>query len=189
MKHWEDLFQKIIEFETDGSPNEEDLERYLRALLPICEVHKNKQPSMALFAEVLREAFEGEPTPPDPAWVKIESPPIMDLDISNIEDVANLELTEKAPDSPEQDFHFFKQVVEFQISDIRRMKIQGVDMREQIFGVESPTGHNWYNFHPHVNLLQGIKGYLEQFPPDPERPPVVRWKDLGDILEVGRIYE
>ncbi|MEO1655815.1 MAG: hypothetical protein AAFU64_19900, partial [Bacteroidota bacterium] len=57
------------------------------------------------------------------------------------------------------------------------------------FGIESDSGHHWYHFEAFSLVEAGVRGFMENIEngTQPEEP--ITWRTLGEILEIGRIYE
>ena len=56
------------------------------------------------------------------------------------------------------------------------------------FGIDSETGNRWYNFDPMTNLECGARCILDN-EDDEDKEFIVSWQTLGELLEMGRIYE
>lgn len=55
-------------------------------------------------------------------------------------------------------------------------------------GIDSETGHRWYNFDPGTNLECGARCCVDAG----DNKSVlddISWNFLGDLLEMGRVYE
>jgi hypothetical protein len=164
---WEYVEQLVPE-QFQGS-YEGSLEEYLRSLWSLIQQHREEPPSFALFARLLRDAFDTEPVAFEDGWLAYTNPP--------------------EPEGPLDDFEYLRATILFQIADLRRMEGGQLDNEWRYFGVPSPTENYWYNFDP-FTYLKCAAACLEAW--DGE-PPGVRttfgWSKLADFLEAGRIYE
>ena len=68
------------------------------------------------------------------------------------------------------------------------MKHKQLYDKMRYFGIKSETGHRWCNFDPMTNLECGARCILDS-EDDNENDFVVSWQTLGELLEMGRIYE
>lgn len=53
------------------------------------------------------------------------------------------------------------------------------------FGIDSETGHRWYNFDPYMNLECGLRCMDD----NDDNLEKLDWVFIGNLLEDGRIYE
>jgi hypothetical protein len=79
-------------------------------------------------------------------------------------------------------------VLQFQIAELHKMKGKQLNDEGRSFGIDSETGNRWYNFDPYSILECGMRCYLD-YCEDDEQEFEVSWQTLGDLLEMGRIYE
>jgi hypothetical protein len=151
------------------------LETYLSALLAVVQDYRNETPSWRLIAKILEEAFQKAPLPFDNNWLEYNNPAneITDGDFEIDELDKNLA------------FEALIRMVKYQISDLHKMAEAGtLNHPYRYYGIESPTGHIWYNFEPVGFLSCAISGMKEikmDFP--------CTWIALGVILWLGQIYE
>lgn len=80
------------------------------------------------------------------------------------------------------------EVIKFQLAELSRMRASGQLADEsKFFGIVSPSGHGWYNFDPFSLLECGARGLMDHAGED--APVRGSWEMLGELLEMGRIYE
>ncbi|MEM9681065.1 MAG: hypothetical protein AAF901_12155, partial [Bacteroidota bacterium] len=82
-------------------------------------------------------------------------------------------------------YDFTIEVLKFQMAELHKMKGKQLENEYRYLGVQSETGHDWYNFDPFTNLECGARcmgdGEMNFGSLD--------WSFLGELLENGRIYE
>ncbi len=146
------------------------LEEYLRGALRALHAHEHDTPSTSLIVGILAEGLTIEPAPFDEAWLIYKEPG----DI----------ISTPGWSSPEP-FQDALRLLRFQIADLRRMAVtDALDNPYRSMGINSPTGHTWYNFDPQAFLdcaSYGIKSSTE--------PADFTWEDLAIILWLGQIME
>ena len=165
--------------------NNLSLEEYLRALWQIVSQAKPVFPSLVQVSKWLEAAFRADVPPFDLAWLErtIEDPYVF----TTREDWENLIL--------------------FQIADLHRMANAGqLENEWRFYGIDSPSGHRWYNFDPLTYLECGVRGAVGGYQeeevivlsslPDGESAdsPIFEidelgWDGFAAILECGRVYE
>lgn len=138
---------------------------------------------------MIKKAFNGIPEDFDPHWLNIQDPPIEELELNFGDPDLPIEIIERRSSGKEEDFAFLLQVLTFQIAELRRMSGKQLDNQYRYFGVESETGHYWYNFEPFANLESGIRGYMDNIREGKRPSEIITWKALADMIELGRIYE
>ena len=80
------------------------------------------------------------------------------------------------------------EVIKFQLAELSRMRASGQLADEsKFFGIVSPSGHGWYNFDPFSLLECGARGLMDHAGED--APVRGGWEMLGELLEIGRMYE
>ena len=80
------------------------------------------------------------------------------------------------------------EVIKFQLAELGRMRASGQLADEnKFFGIVSPSGHGWYNFDPFSLLECGARGLMDHAGED--APVRGGWEMLGELLEMGRMYE
>ena len=144
----------------------DSLEEYLRALWSLVQRHRDSQLSYSLMAELIASALSAESAPFDERWLTYTKPFL--------------------PEPPEDTgtFEMLNDTLLYQIADLHRMKLTGqLDQSPSVLymGVNSPTGHTWYNF--------DVAGFLNQgrrcFPVS----EAIDWADFIVFLWCGQIYE
>jgi len=157
-----------------GRYENRDLEDYLLALLGLV-VKSNLQPmTEGLFFKLLEDAYTAPPVPFDETWLACCTPP--DDDWLN----RKLEMHEPLFGLNEKAYQYSIDALHFQIAELRKMRGKQLDNELRYFGVISPTGNRWYNFDPHALLECGAAGLGSI---------KYEWSDIGELLEMGRIYE
>ncbi len=170
------------------------MEDYLRALLSLCLSKKNETPSIHLFYTMLDEAFTASPLPFEDEWLRVTKSPDENQFMYKFTNPALFIATNLAVNINDPNFDFLQQVLIFQIADLRRMRDKELKDEYRYFGIDSPTGNRWYNFDPFTNLECGLRclednADMEDEVGQPAEPMPVTWKTLGQILEMGRVYE
>ena len=80
------------------------------------------------------------------------------------------------------------EVIKFQLAELGRMRASGQLADEsKFFGIVSSGGHSWYNFDPFSLLECGARGLMDHAGED--APVRGGWEMLGELLEMGRMYE
>ncbi|KPH12435.1 hypothetical protein [Chryseobacterium sp. ERMR1:04] len=158
-----------------------DLETYLLALLKLVE-QEIKQPLTAdLLSKLLLDAFTSEPKEFESEWLKIVEAPDEKTIYENIPHT-------RKDSSEDIGVYYSIAVLKFQIAELHKMKGKQLDDKEKYFGIDSETGNRWYNFDPDSILECGMSCFLDHGGEDDEEFEV-SWQTLGDLLEMGRIYE
>lgn len=193
METFVDLYTAVTETLPQKHANR-DLEEYLRALLSLALDRKNEMPSIHLFYQLLDGAFTAPPLAFQDEWLAVTQSPDdnpMSYKFTNPEIFQAADLTTGAGYA---DFTFLQQVLIFQIADLHRMRNKELKDEMRYFGVTSPTGNAWYNFDPYTNLECGLRCLEDNLDLEDENgqkpePIEISWKTLGQILEMGRVYE
>jgi hypothetical protein len=159
------LYQNILGLPA-SYPNQE-LELYLRALYSTILTKQEQEPSLALFALIFEEAFTNVPIAFNENWLQMTEPPdpAMYVNTSAI--------------------NYIVAVLAFQIADLHKMKDKQLNDEFHYFGLQSTTGNDWYNFDPFTFLESGVRSLIDHS----EEIEPVGWRTLGEIIEMGRIYE
>lgn len=152
-------------------------EEYLRSLLAVVNQYQQEPATCDLLIAILKQSFATAPPPFDRAWLTYTEPPF----------------SRYAQEPPYQvvlsDFEFLQRTLLFQIADLRRMSEENQINDLAWFGVVSPTGHSWYNFHPYSLLECAMSGIIDNMVGQECVDGECSWNTLADILEMGRIYE
>ncbi|MDR2237852.1 MAG: hypothetical protein LBE92_17145 [Chryseobacterium sp.] len=158
-----------------------DLETYLLALLHLVEQNREQILTADLLSKLLEDAFTSEPKKFDPEWLKIVKAPD--------EKTIYKKWGNKADNASEDiGIYYTLAVLQFQIAELHKMKGKQLENEGRYFGIDSETGNRWYNFEPGSILDCGMRCYLDHCEDD-EQEFEVNWQTLGDLLEMGRIYE
>lgn len=180
-------FYEYISTLNDKFENRE-LETYLLSLLSLVEQKKNQNLTADLLLNLLQNAFTSEPTEFNPEWLSITTAPdenIMSKKFTNPE--INLPI-DKSVVSDKSGIDYSIAVLKFQIAELHKMKGKQLDDDMRYFGIDSETGNRWYNFDPMTNLECGARCILDS-ENDEDKEFIVSWQTLGELLEMGRIYE
>ncbi|MFN8394187.1 MAG: hypothetical protein U0176_05870 [Bacteroidia bacterium] len=165
-----------------------DLEEYFLALLALVERERKQEPTAELMLQLLREAFTAKPAEFDPEWLKLGPPDDSILYVSNVQQEEDDEEWEQ-PDEPEMTMHDYTvAVLKFQIGEFHSMRGKQLENPMRGFGLSSDSGHDWYNFDPFMNLECGARCLLDGSK-NKDAELQVDWSMLGELLEMGRIYE
>jgi hypothetical protein len=143
------------------------LEEYLRALWNLLQQAQTHQVTYALLAQLLDEAFLAKSLPFDETWLQYSAPPTLD------------------EDDNARAFSVLQHMICYQIADLHRMAQTGLLESEwRYFGMDSPTGHRWYNFDPSSYLKCAAQTLRED-----GISLDAGWIDLTLLLWLGQIYE
>ncbi len=161
-------FQKYVLFLANGrAMTTRSLEEYLRALCGLLQQTQADGVTFRLLGQLLHDAFLAEPLSFDENWLQYDTPP--DLD----------------EDEKEGSFSVLQQMICYQIADLHRMAQAGLlDNQFRYFGIDSPTGHRWYNFDPSSYLECAAQSLRED-----DAYTDASWTDLAVLLWLGQIYE
>ena len=164
-----------------------DLETYLLSLLKLVEQEKSQILTSDILLKLIQNAFISEPQEFNSEWLSIETAPdenVMSKKFTNTEINSTID---KSIVSDKNGIDYSIAVLQFQISELHKMKGKQLDDEMRYFGIDSDTGNRWYNFDPMTNLECGARCILDS--DDEEREFIVSWQTLGELLEMGRIYE
>ena len=147
------------------SSDRKSLEEYLRTLWALIQQHESNTVSFTLIAKLLADAFRLQPLPFEESWLEYSAPPDEGLD----------------------DFEYLRGMVLYQIADLHLMAQAGtINNPHRYFGIDSPTGHRWYNFVP-VDYLECAKSCSDDW--EDAMSTECSWRYLALLLWVGQIYE
>lgn len=156
-----------------------DLETYLLALLELVEQIRKQPLTADLLSKLLMNAFTSEPTKFDNEWLKIIKAPDEKTFINP-----------KTSTSTSGEYDYTIAVIKFQIAELHKMKGKQLEDEWRYFGIDSETGNRWYNFDPDSILECGMRCYLDHGDDESNNEEFeVSWRTLGDLLELGRMYE
>jgi hypothetical protein len=148
-------------------PYDRSLEEYLRALWVLVQSHRSEQVSWTLIGSILTDAFTIEPLAFDPQWLQYNEPPLR----KNISDP----------------YAYLQHMLLYQIADLHRMQEAGTLNLSPVTlygGIDSPTGHRWYNFSTESYFECAFSGAEEG-----NQSQECDWDSLADLLYLGQIYE
>ena len=165
-----DFLAYIQALSQDGaSAYQGSLEEYLRAVWAEAQEYRKGPVTFRLLAEVLTNAFAKEPLLFDEQWLVYKSLPKTMLDQLPVEDT----------------FEELQHMILYQIADLHRMEDEGLLSNPyRYYGIDSPTGFNWYNFDPETFLECASRG-LGSGSSDTQ----CDWGYLAVFLWLGQIYE
>jgi len=143
------------------------LEVYLSALLRSVSRLRDQQPTWNLLALTLAWAFEDTPQNFNRAWLLQTEPP------ASVAQPGNMRT---------DSFEDLVQLLRFQIADLHRMAQSG-KFEEPICedGIESLTGHRWFNFNP-ASFLESAANAMSQYPAN----GTCSWRELMTFLWLGQ---
>ncbi len=154
-----------------ASTTTRSLEEYLRALWSLIERTQHQQATYALFGQLLYDAFLTEFPLFDAMMLQYGNPPHLDEDEDEAENEDSLSI--------------LQQMICYQIADLHRMAQTGLLENEcRYYGIDSPTGHRWFNFDP-ASYLRCVAQTLQEDGMSTE----VSWMNLAILLWLGQIYE
>ena len=175
MYTWNDFLNSIPTsgmLDYDGT-----LQEYLIALWQIIEKSHGELVSLELIYKALDDATKLEPMEFKDEWLNYDKLP-----------------DDYEPTKKDNGYEYLKRTILFQIADLQRMKKAGtldLDPEALYFGVRSPTGHSWYNFHVRNFFscaIAGFRSYGSQIGM-PLNSTECSWQNLAVILHLGQIYE
>lgn len=157
------FIQRILQ--TKGNVYEHSLEYYLRSLYKNVLQHGNHTMSYSLLGKLLEESFTTAPMEYEEQWGQYNRPPSADT------------ATEGAA--------YAKEVLLFQIFDLRDMERQEQENQYRFLGTTSRTNHTWYNFDIFSYLECAASGLEDHLGDE----TYCDWFTFGKFLELGRLYE
>ncbi|SIS73998.1 hypothetical protein [Chryseobacterium gambrini] len=170
-------------FNLSNNIKKRDLKTYLLALLKLVEQVRQKPLTSDLLSKILKDAYTSEPTKFDNEWLKIVKVPDPKAIYSIFEGKAKYA-------SEDLGIYYTLAVIKFQIAELHKMKGKQLEDEWRYFGIDSETGNRWYNFDPDSILECGMRCYLDHGDDESNNEEFeVSWQTLGDLLEMGRIYE
>ncbi|WP_313185915.1 hypothetical protein [Sphingobacterium siyangense] len=181
-----EFYENICAFK--GNFENRELETYLLSLLKLVEQEKNQNLTADLLLNLLQQAFTAEPEEFNPEWLNILKAPdenIISKKFTNPETNASID---KSIVSDKSGIDYSIAVLQFQISELHKMNGKQLNEEMRYFGIDSETGNRWYNFDPMTNLECGVRCILDS-EEDEVKEFIVSWQTLGELLEMGRIYE
>ncbi len=173
-----------------------DLETYLLALLNLVTHNKNKAATPELLLELLASAFTATPATLDNTWLEIKSAPETSVESANPDTYRTSNPIPSADPKAVPDLfagHGFDgidytiSVLQFQVAELYKMRGKQLTDKWRTMGIDSETGNRWYNFDPKSIISCGLQYFLDTA--EEETPFEVDWATLGQLLEMGRIYE
>lgn len=167
-----------------GSLKNRDLETYLLALLKLVEQEREQILTTDLLLKLLQDACTSKPKKFNVEWLKIKDAP----DENTFIDSKTNSSTDKTIISDIGEFYYSMTVLKFQIAELHKMKGKQLDNESKYEGIDSETGNRWYNFDPGSILDCGMRCFMDHVRDD-DKEFEVSWRTLGDLLEMGRIYE
>lgn len=182
----DEFYQHICKLK-DNFENK-DLETYLLSLLKLVEQQKNKNLTAELLLKLLQNAFVSEPTEFNSEWLSITTAPDENIISKKFTNPEINPPIDKSIISDKSGIDYSIAVLKFQISELHKMKGKQLDNDMRYFGLQSETGNLWYNFDPMTNLECGAACILDTND-ESEKEFIVSWQTLGELLEMGRIYE
>ena len=181
-----DLYREISLFR--NRYENRDLEEYLSALLMLVEREKSQTLTPELLLKLLQDAFTSEPAEFNSDWLQITDAPdsnIMSKKFTNPEFSSGID---KSVVSNVNGLDYTITVLHFQISELHKMRNKQLLDEYRYFGIDSETGNRWYNFDPLTNLECGAACMLDNTE-DEDASMEFTWQTLGELLEMGRVYE
>ena len=163
-------------------PNDRDLEEWLSALLLLVEKNKDEELNAEKLLNLFDTVFTSEAAAFENAWLKIKVSPAEELGYLK---PCKQSFVQHLKVSPAE---FSMNVIKFQIGELHHMRNNQVQNLQRYMGLESGTGHDWYNWDPHSILMCGTQCLMDHIrESDFEFTP--GWERVGELLEMGRVYE
>lgn len=182
----DEFYQQICKLKNNFE--NKDLETYLLSLLKLVNQEKKQNLTADLLLKLLQNSFVSEPTDFKEEWLGIMTAPdenIMSKKFTNPELNSSID---KSIVSDKYGIDYTIAVLQFQISELHKMKGKQLENDMRYFGLQSETGNLWYNFDPMTNLECGA-ACIRDTSDESEKEFIVSWQTLGELLEMGRIYE
>ncbi len=174
-------FEKNINL---GSLKNRDLETYLLALLKLVEDEREQILTAELLLKLLQDACTSKPKKFNVEWLKIKDEP----DENTFMNSKTNSSTDKTKVADIGEFYYSMAVLKFQIAELHKMKGKQLEDEWKYYGIDSETGNRWYNFDPSSILDCGMRCFMDGNK-NGDQEFKVSWRTLGDLLEMGRIYE
>ncbi|MBP2832617.1 hypothetical protein J8281_10515 [Aquimarina sp. U1-2] len=162
-----------------------DLEEFLLALYDRVEAYKKEKLTFDLVLKMINESFTGKPINFQNDWLQCTKPPDSNRMSKKFSNPGINYAFDQENTSSLQPYEFTLAVLRFQIAELHKMKENQLKNELRYFGVDSETGHRWYNFDPFANLECGVRCMID----NEERFGSLDWSFIGELLENGRIYE
>ena len=162
-----------------------DLEEYLLALYEKVIEYKEEKLTYDLAIKIISESFTSNAVEFQENWLNCTIPPdenIINKKFTNPEISQSIDKTNHSQLEP---FEFTIETLKFQIAELHKMRGKQLDNEYRYFGINSETGHRWYNFDPFGNLECGVNCMQD----NDENFETIDWSFIGILLENGRIYE
>lgn len=159
-----------------------DLEEYLKALLKLVLDDTTAHLTAEYLIELLEKAFTSEPVSIEPEWLLINNAPTAYSLKQKITEANNLTLVNNLQKQ------YTIEIIKFQIAELIKMANDQLKNKMRYFGVQSQTSNFWYNFDPYTNLECGARCLLDSSTNEANEF-YCNWAALGELLEMGRIYE
>ena len=167
-----------------GSLKNRNLDTYLLTLLQLVEQEREQILTADLLLKLLQDACTSKPKKFNVEWLKIKDAPDENTFINSKTNSS----TDKTIISDIGEFYYSIAVLKFQIAELHKMKGKQLDDEWKYDGIDSETGNRWYNFDPGSILDCGMRCFMDHNKDD-DQEFEVSWRTLGDLLEMGRIYE
>jgi|SRR5260221_2226041 hypothetical protein len=150
------------------------LEEYLCSVLRGVSTHQDEPPTWHLLAHVLAEGLTTPPAPFEPTWLEYTDPPEL---------ITQLHPVRVDP------FADVQHILRYQIADLHRMAEVGtINDPQRYYGIDSPTGHRWFNFDT-PSFLECASAGMEDGMEDNHGTTECSWDALTITLWLGQIYE
>ncbi len=162
-----------------------DLEEFLLALYQKVLRHKEKTLTYDLLLEMITESFTSEVYEFQEKWLEIVKPPNDNIMSEKITNPEISDAIHKTNTTMPGSFEFTLEVLQFQISDLHKMRGKQLEDKFRYLGIDSETGNRWYNFDPFGNLECGARCMVD----NDQNLASLDWSFIGELLEMGRIYE
>ena len=179
----QEFYGKINNLST--SYEDRDLEEYLLALYRQVKEYESVPLTYDLALKIIMESFTCEPAEFQEEWLNCNEAPDRNRISRKFTNPLVSESIDKTNTSTLKPFEFTLEVIKFQIAELHKMKGKQLENKYRFFGIDSETGHRWYNFTPHLNLECGARCMVD----NKKGFDTLNWSFIGELLENGRIYE
>lgn len=193
---WIDFRTAVLNILNEQKPTyTSSLKDYLRSLWCIIDRHKEEPVSYPLFVSMIADTFSTEPMPFNTQWLLYEKDLYWDWNdeqgfyFTKVYRDEHWEINETNIDP----FHILEHTLLYQIADLYRMSDHQLKDPYRYYGIDSPTGHTWYNFDVFTYWECATRGMEDHLRSNrsliKHRFNTCTWATFALLLELGSDYE
>lgn len=186
IKDFSDDISKIAE---QNSINQRPLEEYLRTLWAIACEHQDETLFPEIVLQMLKEAYVQEPAAIESNWLNLTAMPNWNHKDEKYVIEAFVDRKLVIVEDNVADFEVFRRAIQFQIADLNRFAPSVFSDPYGYFGVDSPTGNRWFNFHVDTYLNCAASFLSSGRDAGTVLFNEIDWVDVSWILKAGMSYE